>query len=153
MYKKKTEDLEKQLERTHPEEFDRFLLENEEETLTEDRPFMKYMNEKLKEKHLKKQDVFLKADISLGYGYKLLNEEKNTRQRDVILRICYAANFTVAETQSALELCQMNRLYARDPRDALIMTCFNTRPGTVLEVNEILRKNKMEVLRSSGVQG
>jgi hypothetical protein len=47
----------------------------------------------------------------------------------------------------------MNRLYARDPRDALIMTCFNNRPGTVIDVNELLRKNRMEVLRSSGVQG
>ena len=92
------------------------------------------------------------ADISLGYGYKLLTEEKTTRQRDVILRLCYGAQFTVAETQRALELCQLNRLYARDPRDALIMTCFNKRPGSVIDVNDILRKNKMEVLRPSGVQ-
>ena len=153
MYKKDTGELEKQLERTHPEDIGKYLQDNETETLAEDRPFMNYMKEKLREKQLKKQDVFVQADISLGYGYKLLNEEKFTRQRDVILRICYAARFTVAETQRALELCKLNRLYARDPRDALIMTCFNTRPGSVIEVNEILRKNKMEVLRSSGVQG
>ena len=153
MYKKDTGELEKQLERTHPEDIGKYLQDNETETLAEDRPFMNYMKEKLREKQLKKQDVFVQADISLGYGYKLLNEEKITRQRDVILRICYAARFTVAETQRALELCKLNRLYARDPRDALIMTCFNTRPGSVIEVNEILRKNKMEVLRSSGVQG
>ena len=153
MYKKDTKELEKQLEKTHPEEIGEFLKSNEEETISDDRPFMKYMNEKLKEKDLQKQDIFLKADISMGYGYKLLSEEKTTRQRDVILRICYAANFTVAETQHALELCRMNRLSARDPRDALIMTCFNNRPGTVIDVNELLRKNRMEVLRSSGVQG
>lgn len=152
MYKKDTGELEKQLESTHPEDIDRYLQENEEETLSEDRPFMKYMKEKLREKNLQKQDVFVQADISLGYGYKLLTQEKTTRQRDVILRVCYAAQFTVAETQRALELCQLNRLYARDPRDALIMTCFNTRPGSVIDLNEILRKNKMEVLRPSGAQ-
>ena len=152
MYKKKTQDLEKLLETTHPEEIGAYLSENEGETLTGDRPYRSYMKEKLKEKGLKKQDVCVRADISLGYGYKLLNEEKTTRQRDVILRICYAASFTVEETQQALQLCRMNRLYARDPRDALIMSCFNNRPGTVLDVNEILRKQKMEVLRSSGVQ-
>ncbi len=153
MYKKDTKELEKQLEKTHPDEISDYLRENEAETLSNDRPFMKYMNEKLKEKKLQKQEVFVKADINRGYGYKLLDEEKTTRQRDVILRICYAAEFTVSETQHALALCKMSRLYARDPRDALIMTCFNNRPGTVIDVNELLRKNRMEVLRSSGVQG
>ena len=153
MYKKDTGELEKQLLSTHPEDIGRYLKENEAETLSQGRPFMSYMKEKLQEKKLQKHEVFVQADIALGYGYKLLTEEKTTRQRDVILRICYAAKFTVAETQRALELCQMNRLYARDPRDALIMTCFNTRPGSVIEVNEILRKNKMEVLRPSGAQG
>ena len=152
MYKKNTDELENQLQSTHPEDIGKYLQENKEETLLESRPFMKYMNEKLKKKQIKKQDVFVQADIAHGYGYKLLTEEKTTRQRDVILRICYAAQFTVAETQRALELCQLNRLYARDPRDALIMTCFNNRPGSVIDVNEILRKNKMEVIRSSGVQ-
>ncbi len=151
MYKKDTKELEKMLEKTHPDEIGEFLRENGEETL-EDRPFKTYMDEKLKEKGLQKQDVFVKADISMGYGYKLLTEEKTTRQRDVILRICYAAEFTVAETQHALELCKMNRLYARDPRDALIMVCFNSRPGSIIDVNKQLRKNKMEVLRSSGAQ-
>ncbi len=153
MYKKDTKELEKLLEKTHPEEISEFLRENGDETLSDDRPFMKYMSEMLKKKDIQKQDVFLQADISMGYGYKLLSEEKVTRQRDVILRICYAAQFTVAETQHALELCKMNRLYARDPRDALIMACFNQRPGSIITVNELLRKNKMELLRSSGAQG
>ena len=152
MYKKDTGELEKQLESTHPDDIGRYLQENQAETLSDDRPFMNYMKEKLREKKLQKQDVFVKADIALGYGYKLLTEEKTTRQRDVILRICYAAEFTVAETQHALELCKMNRLYARDPRDALIMTCFSNRPGSIIDINEILRKNRMDVLRSSGAQ-
>ena len=152
MYKKDTGELEKLLEKTHPDEIGEYLKENSGETLGADRPFMRYMNEMLSEKGIKKQEVFFQADIPLGYGYKLLTEEKTTRQRDVILRICYAARFSVAETQRALELCRMSRLYARDPRDALIMTCLNTRPGSVLDVNERLRKNRMEVLRSSGVQ-
>ena len=152
MYKKDTKELEEMLEKTHPDEIGEFFRENGGETLSEDRPFKNYMDEKLKEKGLQKQDIFVKADISMGYGYKLLPEEKTTRQRDVILRICYAAEFTVAETQHALELCKMNRLYARDPRDALIMTCFSNRPGSIIDINEILRKNRMDVLRSSGAQ-
>ena len=85
-------------------------------------------------------------------GYKLLTEEKVTRQRDVILRICYAAMFTIQETQQALEIYRMEKLYAREKRDALIMACFNERPGSIIDLNEMLIRNKMQPLRSSGVQ-
>ena len=152
MYKKNTKELEEMLEHTHPEDIADFVDENESDMLGGDRDFMKYMNEKLKEKGLKKQDVLAKADISQRYGYKLLDEEKVTRQRDVILRICYAANFTLKETQQALKIYHMDTLYARDPRDALIMTFFNEHLGSIIDINEMLLSNKMDPLRSSGVQ-
>lgn len=152
MYKKSTDELEKKLEHTHPDNFKDFLNENAEEVLSDNREFMQYMNNIFKEKKVKKQDVIVRADIPLGYGYKLLTEEKVTKQRDIILRICYAAEFTVEETQQALKIYHMNTLYARDMRDALLMTCFNERPGSLTDVNEILFKNKMKPLRTSGVQ-
>lgn len=152
MYKKKTRELEEMLEHTHPSELMEYMEGNKDEVLSDDRDFMRYMNEKLKEKHLQKQNVLLNADISQGYGYKLLTEEKVTKQRDIILRICYAAEFTLAEVQQALKIYRMDTLYARDPRDALIMTCFNQRPGTIIDINELLVSNNMKPLRSSGVQ-
>ena len=77
-----------------------------------------------------------------------------TKQRDVILRICYAAEFTLQETQKALRLYRMDTLYARDPRDALLMTCFNIRlrQGRLSDLNELLVRNGFEALRSSGKQ-
>ena len=152
MYRDNTDDLERILENTHPDEIDRFYAENKEELLGPERPFMQYMNTRLREKGLLKQDVFLQADIPLNYGYKLLTEEKVTKQRDVILRICYAAGFTVQETQRALEIYHMERLYARDRRDALLITCLNDRPGIIIDLNELLIRNKLQPLRSSGVQ-
>lgn len=152
MYKKNTKELEKQLVHTHPSKISEYIHENETEILSGDRDFMNYMNERIKEKGLKKQEILLRADISQGYGYKLLTEEKVTRQRDIILRICYAAEFTLEETQRALQLYRMDSLYVRDPRDALIMACFNQRPGSVIEVNQLLMDNKYKPLKSSGVQ-
>ncbi len=152
MYKKKLDELEKQLSKLHPEEIKDYIKQNDGEILSEGRHFMKYMTEKIKEKNLLKQDILLKADISLGYGYKLLSEEKVTKQRDVILRICYAAEFTVSEVQHALQLYHMEMLYPRNPRDALLMVCFNERPGSVIDVNDLLVKNDMKPLRSCGVQ-
>jgi len=152
MYKKSTAELEKILGTIPPDGISDFVADNLDEIMTGDRDFMRYMNEKFKEKKLRKNDILLKADISEGYGYKLLTEEKFTKQRDVILRICYAANFTLEETQQALTLYRMHTLYARDTRDALLMTCFNERPGSILEVNEILAANKLSPLRTSGAQ-
>ena len=152
MYKKNTRELEEMLENTHPENIGNYFEKNEEDMMDGNRDFMRYMNEKFKEKGLKKQDVLLRADIPQRYGYKLLSEEKVTRQRDVILRICYAADFSVKETQQALKIYHMDTLYARDPRDALIMTIFNEHPGSIIDINEMLLSNKMQPLRSSGMQ-
>lgn len=152
MYKKNTKELEEILEHTHPENIGEFVEKNGEDLLDGNRDFMKYMNEKFREKGLQKQDILLKADISQGYGYKLLSEEKVTKQRDIILRICYAAEFTLKETQQALKIYHMDTLYARDPRDALLMTFFNEHPGSIIDINELLLANKMKPLRSSGMQ-
>ena len=152
MYKKKTEDLEKILENTHHSKIFKYMEENSDDILSENRDFMNYMNERFKEKKVLKQDVLLKADISQRYGYKLLSEEKVTRQRDVILRICYAADFTLKETQQALKLYHMETLYARDPRDAFLMVCFNEHPGNILDINELLASNGFDTLRPCGVQ-
>jgi hypothetical protein len=110
------------------------------------------MRELIKEKNQKQQIVFLNADIPERYGYKLISGEKKTKQRDIILRICYAAHFTLAETQKALKIYEMPQLYAKIPRDALLMIFFNERPGDILEVNALLKKHDMAPLRTSGVQ-
>ena len=98
------------------------------------------------------QRVFLMADIPERYGYKLLSGEKRTRQRDVILRICYAGELTLEETQRALRKYEMPELYAKIPRDALLMILFQDRPGSILDVNTLLKNKGMEPLRTSGLQ-
>ena len=150
--KKKTTDLEKILGTTHVNEFSEYLSENAESLISSDRAFSEYIRAIIKKKKLRKQDIFLAADIPERYGYKLLTEEKRTRQRDVILRICYASEMTLDETQTALKLYRMPQLFATVPRDALSMICFNERPGDIIDVNAFLKKNGMEALRTSGVQ-
>ena len=152
MNKKNTEELEKILKSTHVTELQLYLSDNGENIVTSKRHFSDYIRELIKAKGLKQQEVFLEADIPERYGYKLITEEKRTRQRDVILRLCYAAQMTLEETQKALKYYRMPELYARIPRDALIMIALNERPGSIIDVNTFLKKNGMEVLRSSGVQ-
>ena len=152
MHTKSTDELECVLGSTHVEDIEDFLKENADDMITTDRPFAEYMRGKIKEKGLQQADIFIAADIAERYGYKILSEQKHTKQRDVILRICYASEFTLEETQKALKLYSMAPLYAKIPRDALLMIAFNTRPGNILDVNIFLKKNHFEVLKSSGAQ-
>ena len=67
-------------------------------------------------------------------------------------RLCYAGELSLQETQRALRKYGMAQLYAKDERDALIMIAFNERPGSVLQINAILKENGLLPLRTSGVQ-
>ena len=152
MESKSTDELEKILGSTHINEVSTYLKSNEESIISNEYAFHEYISKLIKLKNLRKQDVFLAADVPEKYGYKLLSGEKHTKQRDVILRLCYASELTLEETQKALKLYRMPELYAKIPRDAMIMIAFNERPGSIIDVNSFLKNNGMEILRSSGVQ-
>lgn len=152
MNEKNTSELEQILGNTHSKNFTAYCKENQAHVLSDDKAFAEYFKSTFKEKGLTQQLVFLKADIPERYGYKLLSGEKRTRQRDVILRICYAAEFTLKETQRALKKYGMSELYAKIPRDALLMIAFNERPGSILDVNMLLQQNGMPPLKTSGLQ-
>lgn len=151
MSEKITQELNDVLGRTHISEFDRYCKENKESMNQED-SFSVYVKGIFNKKKLRLQTVFLMADIPERYGYKLLSGEKRTKQRDIILRVCYAGELTLAETQRALRKYEMPELYAKIPRDALLMIAFNERPGSIIDVNAILRQNGLDPLRTSGVQ-
>lgn len=150
MGEKNTDELEKVLQSTHIKDFDLYCQKTAGNLA--DEAFDVYMKNIFEEKDLTQQLIFLRADIPERYGYKLLSGEKRTRQRDVILRICYAAEMSLAQTQRALKKYEMPELYAKLPRDALLMIIFNERPGDIIEVNEILKQHGMETLRTSGLQ-
>ena len=152
MSKKSTKELENALGSTHVSDLEKFYHENRDDMNMEMDSFSVYIKDLLREKGLTQQKVFLLADIPERYGYKLLSGEKHTKQRDVILRICYAAECTLEETQKALRKYEMPQLYAKIPRDALLMIIFNERPGSIIDANTLLKKNGMEPLRTSGVQ-
>lgn len=152
MREKSTRELNDILGKTHLFDFENYCKNQKESMYSDETSFSVYMKELFAKKNITQQTAFLKADIPERYGYKLLSGEKKTRQRDVILRICYAAELTLDETQRALKKYEMPELYSKIPRDAIIMIMFNERPGSVIDVNEVLKKNGMEPLRTSGVQ-
>ncbi len=150
--KKNTDELNHILGKTTIADFDSYLSENKEEIITNEKQFEVFFKNLIADKKLQLKEVFVRADIPEKYGYKLLSGEKKTRQRDVMLRLFYAAELNFNETQHALKLYGMPELYPRVERDALIITCINTRPGGIIEVNESLQSYGMIPLRSTGMQ-
>ena len=152
MGEKSTKELESVLRKTHLSEFEKYCRDNRGSMDSESGSFSTYIKNILANKHMTQQEVFLKADIPERYGYKLLSGEKRTKQRDIILRICYASDLSLSETQRALKKYELPELYAKKPRDALLMIIFNEKPGSIIDVNSFLKENGMEPLRTSGLQ-
>lgn len=100
--------------------------------------FAAYMDELVKAKGLKRQDIFQRADLPQKYGYKLLTGESHTVDRDKLLRIFLAMKLSLKETQRALELYGLPPLYPKKVRDAILIIAINRSIGSVDEVNEIL---------------
>ena len=130
--------INEELRGVRPEELADFLKRHREDLITSPRPFADYMRMKLKEKGVLQQNVFLAADLSENYGYKLIAEEKHTRQRDTILRLCLAARFRLEEVQEALILYGMAPLHGRFPRDAALMVAVQNGVYDLREVNALL---------------
>ena len=144
---KTTESLNKVLKQTKPEKISEYLEKNASSMVEGSKPFYDYMTRILKKKGLKQQEVFINADISDRYGYKLIQEEKHTRQRDTIIRLCLAGKFTLLEAQRALKIYGMPSLYAKIPRDAVLIIAFNTGIYEISSVNSLLSENGLETLR------
>ena len=152
MGEKNTKELVDILGKTHLSDFDDYCKDNKNSLNVNQDSFSIYIKDLLFEKGLTQQSVFLNADIPERYGYKLLSGEKRTRQRDIILRICYAAELSLTQTQRALKKYGLPELYAKIPRDALLMIVFNERPGNIIDVNALLKEKGMDPLRTSGLQ-
>ena len=152
MAKKSTDELESILERTSTTNIEAYLAQNAESLLSAEKPFSAYMHEMLRKYGKTQQEVFLQADVPERFGYKIISEDKHTKQRDTILRICYATGMTLEETQKALTLYGMAPLYARISRDAVLMVAFNQHKGNILDVNALLSSHKLPTLKTSGLQ-
>ena len=149
---KTTDDLTKILKKMKPDEVAAMLEKHESMLISGDNPFADYMRGLLAEKNIRRQDVFLAADIPEGYGYKLLTCEKRTRRRDVMLRIFFAAGLTTEEMQRGLKLLGLSPLYPRIPRDAVLMVAAYNEMHDIEKVNALLIEYGFAPLESCGAE-
>ena len=140
-YEENSKTLTAVMQTLSPSDLPKFLSDHADDF--SGRPFTDYMRMKFREKESSQQNVFLAADLNEREGYKLISGEKRTRNRDIILRICLAAEFCLEETQEALILYGMAPLYGRIKRDAAFIIAFSQRIYGIYDVDAILRENNL----------
>ncbi len=148
MQSKPTDELNKLLENMKPDEIDTYLAENNEYLADGERPFYDYMKRTIHDKGIKLKDVYQFAGFSESFGSKLLSQDKHTKDRDMIIRLCLAGHLTWDETNRALKLYGFSELYAKDPRDACLIVQINNRIYDIYRINDELARRNLELLSS-----
>lgn len=135
LMEKTTADLMEALRGTDPARVKLFVEENFAQRQPD---FVSYMDELLARKQMKRQEVLLRANLPQKYGYKLLTGESHTTDRDKLLRICFAMELSLKETQRVLKLYGMNELYPKNKRDVALIVALGRRQFDVDLVSEAL---------------
>ena len=87
-----------------------------------DRSLADYLHQLLKEKRLKRSDVFRDAGINNTFGYQAFSGERNLG-RDNAIMMAFGLHCTLQETQRLLRLAGASELWPKVPRDAIIIFC------------------------------
>ena len=141
-----TESLENILKDTKAKDLGRYLKQNEDEMIEGKKPFADYIKQIIDKNRITQRDMFITAGVSDSYGYKILNMEKRTRNRDLILRFCLAAHMELVEVNRALKLYGMTPLYAKVKRDAALIIAFNTHMYDIADVDDLLAEHDLDPL-------
>ena len=146
MQKKPTDELNDLLENMKPNQLEAYFKNNGKYMDDEKKAFYYYMKDVLDEKNIKLKDVYSFAGVTESYGSKIFTMEKHTKDRDLIIRFCIAGHFNWDETNRALKLYGLNELYAKDPRDAVLIVAINNRIYNLYDIDEMLLEHGLERL-------
>lgn len=98
--------------------------------------FAEYLKVFLQEQHITDAALIKSSLLPRTYAYQILNGTKNPG-REKVLALCIAAGMNYEETQRALALANVGKLYPRRREDSIII--FALEQGlNVLQTNELL---------------
>lgn len=106
--------------------------------------FAEYFTDYLKQHQLSESEIIRLSLIQRNYAYQILNGTKNPG-REKVLALCLAAGMNYEDTQRALTLAGLGKLYPRRPEDSVIIFAIE-RGLTVLETNELLYEECGQIL-------
>lgn len=103
-----------------------------------------YFCEYLRTHDILESDLIRASLIQRNYGYQILNGTKNP-SRDKVLALCIAAEMNYEDTQRALALADLGKLYPRRKKDSIIIFALQQHLS-VQQTNELLYEEGAEPL-------
>ncbi len=138
-----TDELLKILHSTHSvSELNKYTenLSEQKENLSLSEYFTTY----LRLHNIAESDLIRSSQIQRNYAYQILSGAKNPG-RDKVLALCLAAQMNYDETQRALALADLGKLYPRRKRDSIIIFALNQKLS-VQQANELLYEENENTL-------
>ena len=103
-----------------------------------------YFTAYLRLHNIHESDLIRSSQIQRNYAYQILSGAKNPG-RDKVLALCLAAQMNYDETQRALALADLGKLYPRRKRDSIIIFALNQKLS-VQQTNELLYDENENIL-------
>lgn len=122
-------------------DFESFMEANEKEMLN--KPLNEYLNDLIEEKKISKSDVIRKSNLNRSYVYQILSGKKHPG-RDKVIALSFGLSLKIDEIQFLLKLAGYRELYARDPRDALVIYAVENNYN-IIDTNQLLYDTNLEV--------
>ena len=91
-------------------------------------PFHIYISNICKSEGQVPEQVIKRSGIERTYGHQLFNGTRNP-SRDKVIQLAFGLELDVAGTQNLLKAAQMNSLYPKIKRDAVILYCIENKKG------------------------
>lgn len=95
-----------------------------------------YLHAYLHTHNMQESELIRASQIQRNYAYQILNGTKNPG-RDKVLALCLAAQMSYDETQRALCLADLGKLYPRRKKDSIIIFALEKKLS-VQQTNELL---------------
>lgn len=98
--------------------------------------FSEYLHAYLYTHGIQESELIRTSQIQRNYAYQIFNGSKNPG-RDKVLALCLAAQMSYEETQRALCLADLGKLYPRRLKDSIIIFALEKKLS-VQQTNELL---------------
>lgn len=140
MQMKSTSKLEKELK--YYNSMDQFFEENKSELAVDSLPHL--LQTLIAEKGMTRAEVVKGSNLNEVYAYQIISGVRRP-SRDKLICLCIAMRATLQEAQALLKKSAFAPLYARNPRDSIIIFAIE-HGNTVLELNMLLYEQGEEIL-------
>lgn len=104
-----------------------------------------YLQLLINEKGISKSKVILDSNLDKNYAYQIFNGNKTNPSRNKILMLAFGMKLSLNETRKLLKIAGLTDLYARSPRDSVIIFCLN-KQMSLIDTNEQLLDFGLDIL-------